>query len=324
MSGGLRALLTGLVDYAGLFPPAALAPAPAVAEYRRHREESTAWLLGRFIAPAARLEELAGLMADERPGGHTWPCSVLVGSGEDPQVALAAVPGQGNAVADFESVGGGATPVEVLETPLPAAVAGGGAEEFVPRLAGALEEAGLAGRHLYVEAPAGGDDGAVVTALADLARRRGGSFPRVGAKLRCGGLVAGAFPPVERVADFIILCRDRGVSLKCTAGLHHPVRHRSAEPDVMMHGFLNVFGAAALAWGADLDAARVAACVAETDPAAFTCDDAGFAWRDHGLGADELAASRRQWLGGFGSCSFAEPRDDLAALGLLRDHSKGP
>jgi hypothetical protein len=312
---GLRALLTGLVDYAGLFPPAALAPAPAVAEYRRHRGEPAAWLLGRFIAPAARLAELAPLMADERPDGHTWPCSVLVGSGEDPQVALSAVPAQVGAVADFESHSGGATPVEVLETPLPAAAAGSEAAAFVPRLAGELAQAGLGGRSLYVEAPAGGDDKAVIAAVA--AAHRSGGFPRVGAKLRCGGLVAAAFPTVERVAGFIVTCRDHGVPLKATAGLHHPVRHRAAEPDVMMHGFLNVFGAAALAWGADLDPAEVAACVAETDPTAFTCDDAGFAWRDRGLDADALAAVRRGWLGGFGSCSFAEPRDDLRNLGLL-------
>ena len=84
-----------------------------------------------------------------------------------------------------------------------------------------------------------------------------------------------------------------------------------------MHGFLNVFGAAALAWGADLGAAEVAACVAETDPVSFAFDDAGFAWRDHVLAAEALAAVRRDWLGGFGSCSFAEPRDDLTGLGML-------
>jgi len=313
VSDGLRALMTGLVDYAGLFPPASLDPAVAVAEYGRQRGGTAAWMLGRFIAPAARLGELVGSMADERPAGQIWPYSVLVGSGEDPQVALAAASEQGSAVAAFERTGGGKTPVEVLEAPLPSAAGA----DFVSRLAESLAAAGLDGRHLYLEAPAGGDDEAVIKAVADLARGGGAGFSRVGAKLRCGGLAAAAFPAVERVAKFILLCRDRGVPLKCTAGLHHPIRHRATEPGVMMHGFLNVFGAAALAWGADLGAAEVTACVAETDPAAFSFDDAGFAWRDHGLSVDALAAARNDRFGGFGSCSFAEPRDDLAALGLL-------
>ena len=46
------ALLTGVVDYAGLFPPAALAMADAVAEYHAARADGHAWMLGRFVVPA--------------------------------------------------------------------------------------------------------------------------------------------------------------------------------------------------------------------------------------------------------------------------------
>src|SRR5688572_24678308 len=53
----LRLLLRGVVDYAGLFPPAGLTMADAVAAYARHREEDASWMLGRFVLPAARLDE---------------------------------------------------------------------------------------------------------------------------------------------------------------------------------------------------------------------------------------------------------------------------
>ena len=94
-----------------------------------------------------------------------------------------------------------------------------------------------------------------------------------------------ALPGVERVAAFILACREARLPLKCTAGLHHPVRHRASEPDVMMHGFLNVFGAGLLAHalGADLD--TLTACLTETDPDAFAFGDNGFAWRDHFVAA---------------------------------------
>ncbi len=53
----MRALLDGLIDYAGLFPPAALGMEDAVASYATYRRGPFAWMLGRFIVPAARLGE---------------------------------------------------------------------------------------------------------------------------------------------------------------------------------------------------------------------------------------------------------------------------
>src|SRR3954468_24709229 len=55
----LRALVAGLVDYAGLFPPASLGMAEAAANYSSYLASSEAWMLGRFVVPVARLGELA-------------------------------------------------------------------------------------------------------------------------------------------------------------------------------------------------------------------------------------------------------------------------
>ncbi len=54
------AALTGLVDYAGLFPPARLQLDEALAEYRRIRASEHAWFVDRFIVKA----ELAGQLGD--------------------------------------------------------------------------------------------------------------------------------------------------------------------------------------------------------------------------------------------------------------------
>src|SRR5262245_12202115 len=59
MSASLRALLSGIVDYAGLFPPAKLPLDQSIRNYARYRQDPDAWMLGRFICPAARLAELA-------------------------------------------------------------------------------------------------------------------------------------------------------------------------------------------------------------------------------------------------------------------------
>jgi hypothetical protein len=53
-----RALLTRFFDHAPTFPPASLPPAEALAEDRRARGSEHAWMLGRLVWPAGKLDEL--------------------------------------------------------------------------------------------------------------------------------------------------------------------------------------------------------------------------------------------------------------------------
>lgn len=51
-------MLAGLIDHAALFPPASMSLPDALEEDRRARESEYAWMLGRFVVPAALLGEL--------------------------------------------------------------------------------------------------------------------------------------------------------------------------------------------------------------------------------------------------------------------------
>ena len=53
-----RALLERLIDHAALFPPASLSMPAALAEDRRARESEHAWMLGRFVVPESKLDEV--------------------------------------------------------------------------------------------------------------------------------------------------------------------------------------------------------------------------------------------------------------------------
>src|SRR5262245_13448346 len=57
MNHSLRDLLLGLIDYAGLFPPAALDMPTATRKYAEYLESKYSWALGRFVVPVARLDE---------------------------------------------------------------------------------------------------------------------------------------------------------------------------------------------------------------------------------------------------------------------------
>ena len=65
---GLKVLMAGSIDYAGLFPPAALEMPEAIRNYAAYLESGDAWALGRFVVPVARLHEVAD---------QAWPLSLV-------------------------------------------------------------------------------------------------------------------------------------------------------------------------------------------------------------------------------------------------------
>jgi len=327
MTEALRAFMTELIDYAGLFPPARLDLDPALRNYARYRNEADAWMLGRFIVPAARLQELAAYH-DELFAAADTPFSfaVLAGGGPDDgeDAALARLQEHTEQISNFQQRHGPTVQVKVLETRLPDAIATSGEVERTRSYLQAWQPVLAAtGASLFVEF-AGASDwprcaSAVVAGIAGIAGNdsAGITSSRVGVKLRCGGLTAETFPAADRVALVIAECRKRGVPLKCTAGLHHPVRHHDPTIGVMSHGFLNVFGAGLLAHAHKLSFDEITRCLLEEDPGRFHFSKTGFGWQDWTMTTAEVIAARRETMISFGSCSFDEPREDLRQLGLL-------
>ena len=72
MTGSLGALLGESIDYAGIFPPAALPFKTAAENYSRYQQDSAAWMLARFVCPTGRLGELDTLTSkfSESPPGR--------------------------------------------------------------------------------------------------------------------------------------------------------------------------------------------------------------------------------------------------------------
>lgn len=113
-------------------------------------------------------------------------------------------------------------------------------------------------------------------------------------KLRCGGA---SVPSAEEVAAFI----RRGRPFKATAGLHH------ALPTDSEHGFLNLL--AACLWPHDAED------LLETHDIHVDAD--GFRADGYEADASACVRMRTERLRSIGSCSFAEPREELRALGIL-------
>lgn len=289
----LRVLLTGLVDHAGLFPPAALTMREAVAEYATHRGGPHAWMLGRFVCPVARLAEFADAAGPRIDPAAPWRLAALAGDGIAADLAV---------VAAFDATHRGAT-IDVVEVKASTA-------DAVAAIARAARGVPVA---VYVEVPVAEDPTPLVEAIGAAGLR---------AKIRTGGVTADAFPTPPRVARFLGACVRAKVPFKATAGLHHPLRgeyrltYAPDAPHGTMFGFLNVFLAAALLRDGGTEADAVA-LLEERDPGAITADDRRVAWRGRTLLTARLAQLRDAAAVSFGSCSFAEPVADLTALGFL-------
>lgn len=290
----LSTLLQNLVDYAGLFPPAKLPMADAVRNYAAYLAGPHRAALGRFIVPLARLVEFeaahAALGAEAGPG---WELSVIAG----PQPAA-----DWAAIRDFHARQTAARIVSFeTKAATPAEVAAG--------------VAGLpAGLEAWIEvSPAAPDLPALLAAIKQTGR---------GAKLRLGGVTADAFPSPASVIRFLQLCREHGLILKATAGLHHPLRgdyrltYEPGSPHGRMFGFLNLFLAAALVHRGGGEAEALA-LLDDADAANFRSTPAALGWRGHEFSLAQLAATRQHFCRSFGSCSFTEPLEGLHDLHWL-------
>lgn len=295
----LKALLHDLVDYAGLFPPAKLDMQPAVEEFARQRAGSHAWMLARFVVPATRLGEFETAAQEHLPrdeDAEPWRLSVLPGT--DPEGARRRIDAFNSTHQEVANGLAVADAVEYKPT----------SEADIIRAAGIFRDL-----EIYFELPYNTELGSLMAAVA----QQGGR-----AKIRSGGVSADAFPTAAEVAYFLATAWKTGIPMKATAGLHHPLRgeyrltYESDSPVGTMHGFLNMFLAAGFT-RAGLDQEEVAALLEERDLSAFTFTEHHVRWRGHALDLKSIRATRDCFALSYGSCSFAEPLEDLRRLQLL-------
>ncbi len=292
----VSAMMSGIVDYAGLFPPSQVAMQEAVVNYAAYKHSNYAWMLGRFVVPAARLgefwdsaRELAGNTVED-----PWRLAVL--AGEDIQETI-------RTVKAFNAERSDSAVCDVLEVRA-------NSESKIENTVKSLPE----GVTAYFEIAADDKLPDLVSALAIRGQR---------AKMRTGGITSDAFPNSREVVRFVRTCTAANVPFKATAGLHHPIRcyrpltYAEDAPKGTMHGFLNLL----MMTGFARQSYRVSLLeeiMEEEFAEAFWVRTNGIGWRnDNFLSLSQIDLLRQAGFNSFGSCSFDEPIADLRTLGLL-------
>jgi hypothetical protein len=304
------AFMSRIIDYAGLYPPASLPLEEAFRNFIHYQDDPDAWMLSRFVLPARRLAELSALMPED--DSH-YSFTLLGRGGKDSDEFSSNLKLDLHDIQAFSSTYGSRVSADMFEVPLyiPAFEDQYILNGLVKQTAEFLNSKGLT---VFFEAPFG--DGWQERADKLFYALRKVKDKHVGFKLRTGGVTADAFPSTEQVARAILVARDSGIPLKCTAGLHHPIRHFNESVRTKMHGFLNVFGAGVLAAANGISQDLVQSILEDEDPANFYFGDEEFVWKGLRVATSGIEEIRHH-VTSFGSCSFDEPRKDLRRLHLL-------
>jgi hypothetical protein len=283
--------LENIIDYAGIFPPAALPASESLANYQSFRNGPENWILGSLAWSCSTLSDLANLVTpnDEielaligRPstGWDTWQDARLQDV-EDVNLILEKCPGV--AAATYES-----------------------RLEDLSRIGDALNSLRSLGKEtdIYIELPW---DQPLDDALAEIATQE---WARV--KFRTGGKTKDAYPSPSQLAGVIKQCIDLEIEFKLTAGLHEPIAHIDESNGAFAHGFLNVLMATSAAYQDDASVEDISAILSASDVSQWSIKN-GLSYASKSLSEEDLN-NARSFFGSFGSCSISDPLEGLQRL----------
>jgi len=335
MKESLRTFMNGLIDYAGLFPPADLPLNEAINEYCEQIKSENSAMLSRFIIPISNLNDLddfVPLFASIGP----LRLSVLGGGGKTDDEYLNKINQNIADINNYREKHGDKIQIDIIECKM---ATNSPSKSTMQKATRQLNNNGLTHYHEFAELPYVGinystneDESSwneVIVPTVELISEMEGA----GVKLRCGGIVKEAFPSVEQVAAMIQTCVLAKAPMKFTAGLHHPIRHFADEYDEFMHGFVNTFSAGIFAMTFPKPKNKqekyrmfilLSHMLDDQNAENFNFDDDSMSWKVEDdrdttfeINAEKIENARKKGMISYGSCSFQEPIDDLTQLGWM-------
>jgi hypothetical protein len=276
-------MLEGIIDYAGLFPPANLDMQSHVNNWAAYGQSVDNWMLARLIIPASRLDEFKRAAESMLPGvdEELWQLSVLL-----PQVSSDQFESAVQATIDFnmEECGAVANVVEFKAN----------TTTEIDRALSCLHD----DLFPFIELPIDEDPRGLIASLS-------GTIS--GAKVRTGGITKDLYPTSADLARFIHSCAVAGQTFKATAGMHHPSQHQNQTVGALEFGFLSVLQATA--------AASIGNANVEEVEEILTATSVDFS----AYSEPQLEQVRAELFNSLGACSFDDPRKDLRSMGLLKE-----
>ncbi|CAN5456140.1 hypothetical protein BH10BAC5_BH10BAC5_09990 [soil metagenome] len=326
MKDALKSFCKGLIDYAGLFPPASLDMEDSFKNFLEYSKSDDSEMLGKFICPASRLSELtAEIEKYKYKKDSKFQIAVLGSGGKNYELFFDNFYRDIRNILEFNKKNPVHFITNTYEVKLPAEFSNPIYRSRLKELIGYVnfifEDELRYEMNVFYEGFPNADSG-FLELFSDALKEYNTSKTdngkvKAGIKMRTGGIEAAAFPASDEIAEILKAANDKQIPFKATAGLHHPIKKYNESVSSDMHGFINVFGAGLLLFSNDLNKEDLVNILNEKHPENFIFTETHFKWKNYEVSNSTILRGRENFMISYGSCSFDEPREDLRNLGLM-------
>jgi hypothetical protein len=326
----IKAFMNEIIDYAGIFPPASLPFKESFENYLDYRTFKNKWMLNKFVCPFSRLDELSELINENPFINESNPLHITV-LGSLSQNALhfeKSFPKDINDMSKFLKSNRSIVSIDAYEVKLPLDLVN------FRESADFLDTLDLIQRDITKNISPHGqifyeidlknnnwiDNVDSIIAGLSVCNQfyiEEDKSPRIGFKLRTGGITPDMIPLSIQVAYVIKKCIDNKVPFKATAGLHTAVKHFDENLKTKMYGFLNVFSAGIIYYYYQMSLEDLTLIVDNENMSDFIFEENSFSYKDLKVSIDEIKYVRDTYMLSMGSCSYDEPLQELRELKLL-------
>lgn len=319
MSSALKEYLSGIIDYAGTFPPAKLSLDVALKNYSQYIQGQYSWMLGRIVLSASSLEQVSSIAKEQKlfDKSPAWRISAVFKLEQNAENFLKNLTIEMEHVREFGQLHSfDEVLVDSLEIPLPEEILKKSEEELIDLFSSVTFLANdLAVKpRIFLEGSFGVNPGYLCTAINKFNLKFN---EKIALKVRTGGVVPSAVPTPEQLSQSIASAAKEKIAIKATAGMHDPIRHMDENVGCKLYGFLNFFTACLMAYKFNLEGAPLTEILKTERVDVFHFEREWFSFQNKKFNLSEIKKIRREWALSFGSCSLLEPVEFLRQYGLL-------
>tara|TARA_A100001011_G_C14315735_1_gene847888 strand:- start:3531 stop:4457 length:927 start_codon:yes stop_codon:yes gene_type:complete len=278
-----------IIDYAGFFPPSQLPIEEAFYNFLDYQYEAHNRMLSRFICPAQHLQTIYDLSIQKDTSNIPI---IIVGSVKDIENQIHWM----TMHKDILSFSAAETKFDYRKDGLTSV------EKIINN------DINL--NKIFLESDIDLKDFRFISFLDNISKNT--SF---GLKIRCGGAIAKSVPHVNLLSKLFILCAERAIPLKFTAGLHRAVRHINNYNNIE-HGFINVFLGGIAAYSGIKDEIFISSIIECQNKNKFVFSDSGISFENIQIKVADIKKAREK-VTSFGSCNFIKPIEDLTNMELI-------
>ncbi len=316
----LNIFMQGLLDYAGLFPPATLSLQNSLknfAEYYHHNQKE--WL-GKFILPINKINETISILNKQNIFStleNKAQLSIILSNCKSLSEYKNCAQNDLISIKNLINQIGNTINICSFEILPPIDIFNSGNTDLLKNFLIYSSEVLFEFKDktdFYCELPLSEKLNDYLTTIK--IHNENINLLKISVKLRTGGVTQQQIPSSKDIAEAIFLCAKHKIPLKATAGLHVPVPNENLQVGAKLHGFLNIFSCMLLCYNQILidkniiNIEEIKKIISSYSYKDFKFSETGLQIgenKDRFISNQSMTALRKNYIKSFGTCSFLEP-----------------